>query len=220
MQYKREKRFENGLCFMILTMSFPYQYVENYSTPTTPHSPWEVDQNQPDMFIQEQVQQQLPQQYEPHPTIQLEEQPLPEPERVVLSQQHHEHHGNTIRLYPVHEGGPEEGGSGDAKAHVDNPRHSSSPAGSSSTTMPIRHEPTRPHVHLASHPYRRPQSATEGSKVRAPKERQRVRFASTGPPPAASMNPGAPSRMSSFPASIVPTARCAQHSSELTCNLT
>jgi hypothetical protein len=163
---------------MVLTMSFPYQYVENYGTPTTPHpSPWECD-NPAEMFVQEQVPRPIQQQvYEPPPTIQLEEQPLPEPDRIVPSQGHPELHSSAVRLFPLHEARPE----GDGGEHQpQSPLVDTSPGGngSGSGSMPIRHAPTRPHLQLATHPYRRPQSASGGSGGRAPRERQHVRFAS------------------------------------------
>jgi hypothetical protein len=59
------------------------------------------------------------------------------------------------------------------------PSHSGNgSSSSSSSSMPVRHAPTRPHLQLSTHPYRRPQSASSGSGVR--RERQHVRFASTG----------------------------------------
>ena len=225
----KAENFQRSRSFsMISTMSYPYQYVEYHSTPTTPHaSPWEVDQSHPELFVQDQQQQaqpqpqpqqqpqlQVPQAYEPHPTIQLQEQPLPEPERIVPSQlqpqqqqqqqQRHEQHA-TIQLYPVHEGRSEGDDGGDAKPRnplVDTSRHSISPAGSS--TMPIRRASTRPHLQLA-HPYRRPQSATGGSTVRPSRERQHVRFASasnTGRSPTSS------SHVPGYSGSAVGPARC------------
>ena len=200
---------------MILTMSFPYQYVENYGTPTTPHaSPWECD-NTADMFIQEQVPQPIQQQaYEPPQTIQLEEQPLPEPDRIVPSQGHRELHSSAVRLYPMHEARPEgDGGEHQPRSPLVDTSPSGNGSGSGSTTMPIRHAPTtRPHLQLATHPYRRSQSASGGSGGRAPRERQHVRFASTGGGGAAGSTSHPMTMLPSYPPgpSSTQTARCAR----------
>ena len=159
--------------------SYPYQYVKDYSTPTTPQqaSPWEVDQNQVEMFLQQQV----PQTYEPHPIIQLEEQPLPEPDHILPSHQRHEHSSHSYSVQLGSEGRSESSNHGEVKSHHgDASRHSTSPAGSSS--MPIR-RPKRPRVQTA-HPYRRSPStapantATTATTTVRTREQQHVRFAS------------------------------------------
>jgi len=154
--------------------SYPYQYVESYSTPPTPQqsSPWE---SQPDMFLQEQA---TPQIYEPHPIIQLQEQ-----EPVLPPQHYHSQHGSE---------GRSECDFDDAKSQqsgqFDATRQSISPIEAS--TMPIRRPPTRAHVEHGSHPYRRPKivtapkAAADGRPtVRKPRELPRVRFAAPPPPP-------------------------------------
>ena len=192
-------------------MSFPYQYVENYGTPTTPHaSPWESD-NSTEMFIQEQPIRQ-PQAYEPPQTIQLEEQPPPEPDRIVPSQRPHELRSVPARFYPMHEARLEgDGGEHKPQSPLVDPSLSGN-GSSSSSSMPIRHAPTRPHLQLATHPYRRPQSASSGSGVR--RERQHVRFASTG---GGQVAEGAMHMPPSYPPgpSSAQTVRCASHASIL-----
>jgi hypothetical protein len=132
--------------------TYPYNQFLEPTSPLHSATPWELEvgsnnqnqnQNQQDLFLQD---QQIPQRYEPHPIIQLEEQPLPDIQR-------HDHLFSAQRA--------SEGRSEDQCLH-DATRHSTSPyAGSSS--MPIRRPPTRPRTQLATHPYRRPQSAAPAS---------------------------------------------------------
>jgi hypothetical protein len=167
---------------MFLNMSsYPYQYVESYSTPPTPQqsSPWE---SQPDMFLQEQA---TPQTYEPHPIIQLQEQEPVLPPQHLHERHYHSQHGSEGRSECDFE---------DVKSQqsgqFDATRQSISPTEAS--TMPIRRPPTRAHVEHGSHPYRRPKNVTAPTAaadgrptVRKPRELPRVRFADlpASPPP-------------------------------------
>lgn len=183
-------------------MSYPYQFTENFSTPTTPQTayPWEVEQNQDNNHHLQQ-----PQVFPTSP-----EEPLQQPERIVPSQQREVHQHKLIQLFPMetNEGRSEiERDTGGTKPPVRvDARHRSKSASTSpaaSTTMPMRVSPSRAHtIHSVSHPYRRPQSSS--GKQRRDYE-QHVRF--VAPVTGSVASPGPSSRVTSH--SSTGSARCA-----------
>jgi hypothetical protein len=103
------------------------------------------------------------------PQIQLEDVPAP---RVVQHQpQQHAHSSSMLSGEEVP--GRESGETKLVCRDVPS-RHRTSLAASTGLT---KHMPARPHSRHASHPYKRPQSALNGSIVRVPREHRQVRFA-------------------------------------------
>ncbi|KII91309.1 hypothetical protein PLICRDRAFT_503094 [Plicaturopsis crispa FD-325 SS-3] len=172
----------------MIEMSYPYQ---NYSDPSTPVYPWEVDiatveQQQHQAARRQQQQQQVhaqPQVHPQHAQHIMQQQPyesLPLPERIVPSQSLREvgHSNEPVHLHPI----AEERSEGDEvrhhkpDIHIDTgSRASTSPSAASTSTIgPIRVSPTtRSHHQAALHPYRRPTSATSGRQRMGEQEHTR-----------------------------------------------
>jgi hypothetical protein len=186
-------------------MSYSYQFTENFSTPTTPQTPfpWEVEQAQD---TNHHLQQ--PQVY----SLQHEEQ-LPQPERIVPSQQREVIQHKQIQLFPmeVNEGRSEferdnQGTKTPADAEARRRSKSASTSPAASMTMPVRVSPSR--AHTVSHPYKRPQTSSGKQRL---DYQQHVRF--VAPITGSAASPGPSSRVTST--SSIGTSRCAVRLSRL-----